>query len=400
MTAFAPINAANLDLGRSAARALTEIRRRGATSRADIAEALDLSPGAVSTISADLIERGLVRETGAESGPRTGRGRPRVALEVNPQAAFFVGAKLNDQAITVSIMDFSGELLASETVAHARNSLDTPALAHHLDLAINKSIASIGLNRDALSALGLGIPGYVELDTGHVLWSPLLKGAPVTLKAALEDRLRLPVFIDNDANLATLAELWFGFGRTERNFLTVTVEHGVGLGVVIDGALFRGGRGLGSEFGHTKVQYEGALCRCGQRGCLEAYVADYALAREASAALSAASDSVSERDALKMLAEAAEGGDEIARSIFVRAGRMLGLGVANLVNLFDPGMIVMTGARMKHHHLMAEAMTATLRQNMLRTGRTPLEPLVHRWGDELWARGAGALAIGQLTSKS
>ena len=233
-----------------------------------------------------------------------------------------------------------------------------------------------------------------------MLWSPLLKGAPVTLKAALEDRLRLPVFIDNDANLATLAELWFGFGRTERNFLTVTVEHGVGLGVVIDGALFRGGRGLGSEFGHTKVQYEGALCRCGQRGCLEAYVADYALAREASAALSAASDSVSERDALKMLAEAAEGGDEIARSIFVRAGRMLGLGVANLVNLFDPGMIVMTGARMKHHHLMAEAMTATLRQNMLRTGRTPLEPLVHRWGDELWARGAGALAIGQLTSKS
>ena len=400
MTAFAPINAANLDLGRSAARALTEIRRRGATSRADIAEALDLSPGAVSTISADLIERGLVRETGAESVPRTGRGRPRVALEVNPQAAFFVGAKLNDQAITVNIMDFSGELLASETVAHARNSLDTPALAHHLDLAINKSIASIGLNRDALSALGLGIPGYVELDTGHVLWSPLLKGAPVTLKAALEDRLRLPVFIDNDANLATLAELWFGFGRTERNFLTVTVEHGVGLGVVIDGALFRGGRGLGSEFGHTKVQYEGALCRCGQRGCLEAYVADYALAREASAALSAASDSVSERDALKMLAEAAEGGDEIARSIFVRAGRMLGLGVANLVNLFDPGMIVMTGARMKHHHLMAEAMTATLRQNMLRTGRTPLEPLVHRWGDELWARGAGALAIGQLTSKS
>ena len=393
MTAFEPINAADVRLSRSAGRMLDEIRRRGATSRADIVEALELSPGAVSTVSAELIERGLVRETGADASPRSGRGRPRVALEVNPHAAYFVGAKLSDRATTVSIMNFGGELLASEAIARPSPAISTGALADDLDAGIDRALAAIGLPRDALSALGLGVPGYVELETGLLRWSPLVSGAPFAVKPVLEDRLGLPVHVDNDANLATLAELWFGYGRSERSFLTVTVEHGVGLGVVIDGALFRGGRGLGSEFGHTKVQYEGALCRCGQRGCIEAYVADYAIAREATAALSGAARGLDDEEAMASLAAAATAGDDVARSIFARAGRMLGLGLANLANLFDPGMIVLTGARMKHHHLMAEAMAATLNLNSLDTGREPVQPMVHRWGDELWARGAGALAI-------
>ncbi|MEL7466793.1 MAG: ROK family transcriptional regulator [Pseudomonadota bacterium] len=377
---------------------LAEIRRVGATSRADLVEAIDLSPGAVSTISAELIERGLVRETGAspspnEAAPRGARGRPRVALEINPHAAHFIGAKLNDRTLTVGVMNFSGELLASETVGRPSTRIDINDLARQLDGAIDKALAHIGLPRQAITALGFGVPGYVELESGLLRWSPFFEGAPIELKRLLEDHLRLPVHVDNDANLATLAELWFGYGRAERNFLTVTVEHGVGLGVVIDGALFRGGRGLGAEFGHTKVQYEGALCRCGQRGCLEAYVADYAIAREATAVLSRSPPLLSDEDAMASLAKAATAGDEVAKSIFDRAGRMLGLGLANLANIFDPAMIILTGARMMHHHLMAEEMALTLRQNSLRTGRSQIQPVVHKWGDELWARGAGALAI-------
>ncbi|MEL6792034.1 MAG: ROK family protein, partial [Pseudomonadota bacterium] len=319
---------------------------------------------------------------------------------VDPTAAHFIGAKLSDRAITVGVMDFGGEVLASETIPRASPTLTVDALGDALDDAVDRVLSLSGLPRAALSTLGLGVPGYVELETGLLRWSPFIENAPIAIRAALEDRLGLPVHVDNDANLATLAELWFGFGRTEANFLTVTVEHGVGLGVVIDGELFRGGRGLASEFGHTKVQYEGALCRCGQRGCLEAYVADFAIAREATAALPGTAAGLTEEQAIAALAAAAERGDEVAKTIFVRAGRMLGLGIANLANLFDPNMIVLTGARMEHHHLMAEAMTETLNRNALKTGRPPIEPKVHRWGDELWARGAGALAIDRSISET
>ena len=105
------------------------------------------------------------------------------------------------------------------------------------------------------------------------------------IATAFVARFGVPLYLDNDANVLTLAELWFGAGRSMTDFAVVTIEHGVGMGLVLDNRLFRGSRGMGLELGHTKVQLDGALCRCGQRGCLEAYLADYALAREAATAL-------------------------------------------------------------------------------------------------------------------
>ena len=135
---------------------------------------------------------------------------------------------------------------------------------------------------DTISAIGVGISGIVDFESGMVAWSPLLQNADVPLGQILADHFETPVRIDNDANVLTLAELWFGAGRALSNFVVVTVENGVGMGFVSDNQLFRGAHGMGLELGHTKVQLDGALCRCGQRGCLEAYLADYALAREAS----------------------------------------------------------------------------------------------------------------------
>ena len=155
---------------------------------------------------------------------------------------------------------------------------------------------------------------------------------------------------------------------------------------------------VGVEFGHIKVVDEGAPCRCGQRGCLEAYVADYALVRAAAETIDNFEAETKGRgmrdvDAVVRLAALAEGGDAAAVAIYQRAGRMLGLGLANLVNLFDPSLIIVAGERMAHQHLMAETIETTLHRNRLAADRPPVRLLPHRWGDELWARGAGALAI-------
>jgi predicted NBD/HSP70 family sugar kinase len=154
--------------------------------------------------------------------------------------------------------------------------------------------------------------------------------------------------------------------------------------------LFRGSRGLGAEFAHTKVQIDGALCRCGQRGCLEAYVADYALAREAAVTI----DIDEHATMLKQLASQAKQGHAISASIYRRAGRMLGLGLANLINVFDPP----SGEHIHNHDLIAAEVRRTIDANALSIDRPPVRIAVHRWGDQLWARGAGALALDGLTA--
>ncbi len=378
------------DLSSSAARALSEIRRRGAVARVDLVGPLDLSFATVSAATTELMEAALIEETPDTAAP--GRGRPRTLLRLRPDALHVAGAKLNDGFITVAVLDFCGDVLATASTDVPKGRIATALLVEQLDRTLHAALRGTALEKGDLAAFGFGLPGFVETESGLCRWSPLLSDAPVNVRDALSARLSCPVVIDNDANLAALAELWFGKGRHETDFLVVTVEHGVGLGIVLDGALFRGARGLGAEFAHMKVQIDGALCRCGQRGCLEAYVADYALAREAGLAVEPG-----DRDAmLEALARQATEGHEISASIYRRAGRMLGLGLANLVNILDPPLIILSGETIRHHHLLAEEIERTLRANALSIDRPPVRLSVHRWGDQLWAHGAGALALDRL----
>lgn len=383
---------------RNVARVLTEIRRKGEVARVDIADALSLSPATVTAVIADLIATGLIEE--AEAVANAGRGRPRVLLRLRSDALYVAGAKLADNRLTVAIMNFAGEILGDGSAPLEAPRISVADMAERLDAALKPALAAAQLERSDIAALGLGLPGFVDVETGRCHWSPIIKDTPVDLRASLSTKLSCPIFIDNDANLATVAELWFGLGKNETNFIVVTIENGVGMGVVIDGSLYRGSRGLGAEFGHTKIQNEGALCRCGQRGCVEAYVADYALVREAGAALGPEDVTADQAKLLRRLSDRAEAGDDVSASIYRRAGRMLGIGLSNLINIFDPPLVILSGERMRFHHLMSDEMAATIAANSLRTDLTPPRIAVHRWGDTLWARGAGALALDGITSSA
>jgi predicted NBD/HSP70 family sugar kinase len=220
------------------------------------------------------------------------------------------------------------------------------------------------------------------------------------LAAAASAHLGLPVHIDNDANLVALAELWFGAGRSISDFAVVTIEHGVGMGLVLGHRIYRGTQRLGMELGHTKVQLDGALCRCGQRGCLEAYIADYALAREATTALNwGHKEGQSIGILLESLYDHAKAGNSTAKSIFRRAGRYLAVGLSNVINLFDPALIILSGERMRYDYLYAEETLAEMDNLVINTGR-PRPPIeIHAWGDLLWAHGAAALALSQTTEE-
>ncbi len=378
------------------------VRAAGALPRVDVARALDVSPGSVTTITGDLIDTGHLSEARdlLEDG-ESHRGRPRVALRVSGEKHYVVGLKLSDWAHSAVICDFAGNQIAEAAHERKVQMMSTDDLLLEAEFLLDKVLDGSGLTRADVSAIGLGVPGYVENAGGTVLWSPLLRERDQPLAHQMQAHLGIPVHVDNDANLVTLAELWFGEGRALSDFAVVTIEHGVGMGLVVDHRLYYGGKGLGMELGHTKVQLDGALCRCGQRGCLEAYVADYALAREAATALNWTNrDGFETPVLLDSLYTHAKAGNTAARSIFKRAGRYLSLGLANIINLFDPPLILISGDRMRFDYLHGPDVITELELMALNTGRDLPRVEPHAWGDLVWARGAAALALAALTDET
>ena len=370
------------------------IRAAGLIPRVTLARELDVSPASVTTICAELIVAGLIEEIAAPRDADSPRGRPAVALGVRADAHLVAGMKLSDREHTAVVVDFAGKLIADLAVPRQPGAMTLDALLASIESLLAQVCAKAGIAPRDLSAIGIGVPGFVDVAEGLVHWSSVLHDRAVPLAAAATARIGVPVTIDNDANLVALAELWFGAGRGLSDFAVVTIEHGVGMGFVMNHRIFRGSGRLGMELGHTKVQLDGALCRCGQRGCLEAYIADYALAREATTALNRpASDVLSINTLLESLYDHAKAGNATARSIFRRAGRYLAVGLSNVVNLFDPELIILSGDRMRYDYLYAAETLAEMEALAINTGR-PRPPIeIHAWGDLLWAHGAAALAL-------
>jgi predicted NBD/HSP70 family sugar kinase len=376
------------------------VRAAGAIARVQVAKELGVSPASVTTGVSELIEAGLLEEVIAPRDSDAGRGRPAVALGVRAGAYRVAGMKISDREHTAVIVDFAGNLIADDMMPRKPGQLTLEELLLAIDTLLDRVCVKASMRREDLAALGLGLPGFVDSMTGQVLWSSVLAPRAVDLRGVATAHLGLPVHVDNDANLVTLAELWFGAGRELSDFAVVTIEHGVGMGLVVNHRLYRGSQGLGMELGHTKVQLDGALCRCGQRGCLEAYVADYALAREATTALNWTNkEGQSITVLLESLYDHAKAGNGAARSIFRRAGRYLAVGLSNVVNLFDPALIILSGERMRYDYLYAADTLAEMENLAIASGR-PRPPIeIHAWGDLLWAHGAAALALSAVTDQ-
>ena len=365
--------------------------------RIDIAQKTQISAATVTSITAELLEAGLIEEIARDpEGEGLKRGRPRVDLKVRGSSHLVAGMKFSNNKVTVAILDFEGS-----EMGHYEHRLPNPSFspkdfAKLTEEVLDAATRRCGLNIEDLSGVGIGLAGIVDAPKGFVHWSPQLSERNVDLRQKISDMLALPVFLDNDANLVAMAEQWFGYARSVSDFIVITVEHGVGMGIVIDGQVYRGTRGCGAEFGHTKVQLDGALCRCGQRGCLEAYLADYALLREANIGVEDGDQETSEEKLLALFARAKEG-DETAQTIFDKAGRMFAMGLANLVNIFDPSLIILSGERMQFEYLYEEQVIEQMRRSVVQVDTAPPEVRIHAWGDLMWAKGAAAYAMEGVT---
>lgn len=370
---------------------LAAIRKASPIARIDLSEATGISRATVTTVTAELLRAGLIAEVADESD-KSGRGRPRVDLKIDGTAHFIAGVKVANRSFSLVLIDFEGQQLAETEFPLAQSVFEPDGLAAALQRGLGALMGSVGKVVSDLSGVGIGLAGIVDVHHGLVHWSPSLSKRNVHLQAKIEDTLGVPVFLDNDANLVAMAEKQFGVGRTAKDFIVVTIESGVGMGIVINNEIYRGTRGCGAEFGHTKVQLDGALCRCGQRGCLEAYVADYALLREAQLLDTNISDHSSDQQ-IENLLKKAQDGDALASNIVNRAGRMFAMGLANIVNIFDPELIILAGERMQFDHLYAEEVLDSIKSSIVQVDQSPPEVMIHKWDDLMWAKGAAGYAL-------
>jgi glucokinase len=266
----------------------------------------------------------------------------------NPLASATVGVDIGGTKLLAGVVDRTGqvlEVLRRETPDRSK----APSVVEATIVDAVQELAS----RHAVRAVGVGAAGFVDASRSTVLFSPHLSWRREPLKAALLDRLGVPVVIDNDANLTAWAEYRFGAGQRFRQVLCITMGTGIGGALLVDGKLFRGGQGMAGEFGHMQVVPQGRRCECGNRGCWEQYASGNALVRDARELILSGSPvahtlremagAQAERLSGPLVTEAARAGDPIAVDLLHEAGEWLGVGLANLSSAFDPECIIIGG---------------------------------------------------------
>jgi predicted NBD/HSP70 family sugar kinase len=347
---FADVRATNLAV------VLRHVRRHAPCSRADIAAVTGLNKATVSSLVADLIERRLVRESGLTEHRI---GRPATMLMLDGTAYAGLGVTIAAEQVTAVALDLAGDQLLSWRRATSTGGAGGPASPGRLTSAV-ATVVGRAVNR--LTAAGrqvlkltVGVPGLVDAD-GTVRVASDLGWHDVDLRGELTRALRKPgydVVVENDANLAVLAEYRFGAHAGTANLIHVTNAAGVGAGIVLDGRLVRGGLGYSGELGHLEVEPGGPACPCGRRGCLEAVAGAAAIVRRVRPETADDGRFASLGDKVAMVPDLAAEVDEVVRrarkadratlDVLGHAGRRLGRALASTVNLLNPEVIALGG---------------------------------------------------------
>lgn len=298
--------------------------------------------------------------------------------------------------LRVALVDDTGRILT-----HLKQETPKGDSAGCLVNALANAAEQWSDEKQRVVAASIMVPGAVDSDKAVVLQAPNLPSlVNFGLKAALEQRLGWPVFLENDANAAAVGEMWLGAARGCRDVMSVTLGTGVGGGVILDGKLWRGSHGSGGEIGHTTVDpFSGVKCKCGNTGCLEMFASASAIVRMTRENLSLFPKTSLTGDELtaERVYKAGLEGDELALAIFKRFGMYLGIGLANIINLIDPEIIVITGGAANGWDLFATDMYRQVEERAFRTTAQQVRIARAECGDNAGLLGAARLAQTGLT---
>ena len=323
-------------------RILQSVRAKSNISRTELASTTGLSPATVSTITAGLIQDQILRETDAPSS-LIRRGRPQVALCVDQNAGLVATVALSLNKARFTFFDFTGAEVASRDSRIETRNANSEAINAAIANTIKCIMQELPKHLPLVRQISLGVQGVVDTAGRVMLWSPITHGS-VDFADGLEALLSIPVTVANDSDVTALALKKREPALYGGDFISITMTAGIGMSIVIGGHVFSGVRSSAAEFGHMVHEYEGAKCRCGRNGCIEAYSGDYAIWRNAKrkdphgqpkGEIDAAEFAVIAQTALE------HAGPE--REAFKTAARALGVGVRNVFALIDPAPVALVG---------------------------------------------------------
>lgn len=396
------VRTANLELVQKINRSivLNVIRDKGPLSRADVSRRTKLTRSTVSSIVSYLTKKNLVRETGLSS---SGVGRKGILLELNPKAYYVVGTDLGTLNTIAAVVDLEGKIV--ERVEHPTNGeKNRDDVIERVKAAIHEVISASNLNLQKIAGIGLAVPGLVDSKKGMILFIPNFGWKDTPLREILEEEFHTPIFIDNNANAMALSEAQFGIGRGVKNFICVNIGIGIGSGVIINREIYRGETECTGEIGHTTVDYNGPKCSCGNNGCLEVMAAGPAIARRAVKAIregrktvitELVEDNLNQITAA-VVARAANQSDRLAREIMEKTGEYLGTGIANIINLFNPQMVIIGGGVAQAGSLIFDPLKRTMKKRAFSVPAKVVKIATPSLGRDCTVIGAASLVLKEI----
>ena len=328
---------------------LETIRGTRGVSRTELAHETGLTAQTISNIVRRLLDEGLVVETGKKSSARG--GKPKVNLEINPDAGYALGAQIDRDEIALVLLNLGGQPV--RRIRHAMPASQTPEeLVRLLAKSAEELIQEAGGVDRKMLGLGVASPGPLDPVNGVLYEPPGFKNwEEVPIKQMLQERTGYPVLVDNDAMAAAVGERWVGKARGTDNYAFVYNGWGLGAGLFLEGHVYRGATGTAGEFGHTSLDPNGPECECGNRGCLIRYCSPREIISAVERRLRAGESSSLRYSWLKKpgqldlatIRAAAIAGDRVAAEELAASGRMLGRAIVGMVNLLDLQMVVLGG---------------------------------------------------------
>ncbi|MEU1616895.1 ROK family transcriptional regulator [Streptomyces sp. NPDC005722] len=369
-------------------RVVRAVRLAGSLTQAEIARTTGLSAATVSNIVRELRDNGTVQVTPTSSGGRRAR-----AVALSGDAGVVVGVDFGHSHLRVAVGNLAHQVLAEQS-----EPIDVDASASEgfdrAEQLVARLIASSGIDADKVIGVGLGVPGPIDVETGALGSTAILPGwGGINPRQELAERLRMPVQVDNDANLGALGELVWGGGRGVKDLAYIKVASGVGAGLVIDGRIYRGPGGTAGEIGHITLDESGPVCRCGNRGCLETFTA-------ARYVLDLLRGSHGPDLTLARMVQLGREGDPGCRRVIADVGRHIGMGVASLANLLNPSRVVLGGDLAEAGELVLAPIRESVARYAIPSAARRLSVVAGGLGARAEVLGALALALSEVGDSS
>lgn len=360
---------------------LDTIRHHQPLSRTDIASSIGLNKATVSSLVLELIHSQLVTEIGP--GESSGGRKPTLLL-FNSNAGYAIGIDIRVHHLLMVLVNLEGTVIEETTMPITSTEPEEliTEMASYIKLLSEKAPPS----PYGIIGIGIGVPGLVD-ENRHVVSTPNLGWDNIALQATLEKYIDFPIYIDNEANAGAIGERLYGAGMESSNLIYLSIGVGIGSGIIVDGALYRGTSNFSGEVGHMTVTEEGPLCRCGNYGCWETLASEKALLDQAAKALS--KPNIVLEDVITL----AQSGDQTALHLLEGVGTHLGVGLANLVNILNPELIIIGSRLSLAGNLLEDPMIATIEKRSLSYHRKKSGVTFAKLGLRSTALGAASMPI-------